>query len=250
MSGGASSGHPFELCEAVIARTDVAGVRVRALGGLGIHLRVPRRPAPLERAYGDVDLVGRSSDRPAIERQLKTLGLVPEQEFNTLNGRRRQIWWTADQSTHLDLFLGEFAMCHSLDLGDRLPSEHRALFAADLLLTKLQVIELNTKDVQDAATLLISHELGGDDAEGTIKVDRLVDVLTNDWGFFTTVTDNLARLPSLVAELSPVHGARVAALSAEISNALQDAPKGRRFQLRAKVGRRKRWYEVPDETLT
>lgn len=249
MSKGGAGG-PLELCEAVITRTDEAGVRVRALGGLGIHLRVPERPAPLRREYGDADLVGRSADRTTIERELEQFGLLPEQEFNTLNGRRRQIWWSADQSTHLDLFLGEFAMCHSLDLDDRLPVDHWALPAADLLLTKLQVVELNGKDVRDAATLLISHELGGDDGEGTINVGRLRDVLSRDWGFFTTVSDNLERLPGLVAELSPDHGDRVAAVAAEIVRELDDAPKGRRFQLRAKVGRRKRWYELPDETLT
>ncbi len=247
-AGGAPD--PVALCETVIAETDDAGVRVRALGGLGVHLRTPERPAPLRRGYGDVDLVARPSDRAAIERRLESIGFTPDREFNSLNGRRRQIWWTPDQSTHLDLFLGRFEMCHSLDLDDRLPADHRALPAADLLLTKLQVVELNRKDVQDAATLLVSHELGSGDGEGTINVDRLVEVLSGDWGFFTTVTDNLGRLGELTSELSPENGDRVAATAAEIARAVDEAPKGRRFQMRARVGRRKRWYEIPDETLT
>ena len=240
----------LELCEAVIARTDDAGVRVRALGGLGVHLRVPERPEPFRREYGDADVVCRSSDRTEVERELEAIGMLPEREFNALNGRRRQIWWSADQSAHLDLFLDEFAMCHSLDLEGRLPADHRALPAADLLLTKLQVVELNKKDVQDIATLLISHELGDGDGEGAINVDRLRDVLGSDWGFFTTVTDNLNRLPTLVADLSPDHCADVAERAAAIVREVENAPKGRRFQLRARVGRRKRWYEIPDESLT
>jgi len=239
----------IELCESVIEATDAAGVRVRALGGLGVHLRVPERPQPLRRSYGDVDLVARRGDRSTIERTLEGLGLVGEQEFNALNGQRRQLWWGEDGSTHLDLFLGEFAMCHSLRLDDRLPADHRALPAADLLLTKLQIVELNRKDVQDAAALMISHELGEGDADGVIDVDRLVAVLAGDWGYYTTVTDNLARLPDLVESLAPESAARVGASSREIVECLEREPKGRRFQLRAKVGRRKRWYEVPDESV-
>lgn len=239
----------IELCETVIAATDAAGARVRALGGLGVHLRVPERPPPLQRSYGDVDVVARRGDRSAIERALEGLGLVADGEFNSLNGQRRQLWWREDGSTHLDLFLGEFAMCHSLHLDDRLPADHRALAAADLLLTKLQIVELNHKDVQDAAALMLSHELGEAEAEGVIDIERLLEVLTGDWGYYTTVTDNLTRLPELVESLAPDAAARVGVSSREIVERLEREPKGRRFQLRAKVGRRKRWYELPDESV-
>ena len=130
---------------------------------------------------------------------LEQAGLQAEPEFNALQGARRQIWWTADRTTHVDVFLGEFTMCHSLDLDQRLPADHPALAAADLLLMKLQVVELNHKDVTDAAALLTTHRLGDDDAAGSINRQRIVEVLAGDWGFYTTATDNLERLPELVA---------------------------------------------------
>jgi hypothetical protein len=148
------------------------------------------------------------------------------------------------------VFLGEFAMCHSLDLDQRLPAEHSALAAADLLLMKLQVVELNHKDVTDTAALLTTHRLGDSDAAGSINRRRIVEVLTTDWGFYTTATDNLERLPELVFALDPELARPVAEAAAEIRAEVDAAPKSRAFKLRARVGRRKRWYEVPDESIT
>jgi hypothetical protein len=39
----------------------------------------------------------------------------------------------------------------------------------------------------------------------------------------------------------------VAGASAELRRVLDAAPKGRRFRIRARIGERKRWYELPDE---
>ena len=46
----------------------------------------------------------------------------------------------------LDVFLDRFEMCHQLDLRDRLGLEPPTLPLADLLLTKLQVVETTDKD--------------------------------------------------------------------------------------------------------
>ena len=58
--------------------------------------------------------------------------------YDTANGRQ------------LDVFVGTFHMCHELDLGKRLAEHPSALDAADLLLTKLQIAEINRKDIVDA----------------------------------------------------------------------------------------------------
>ena len=128
-------------------------------------------------------------------------------------------------------------MCHSLDLDGRLPADHPALAAADLLLMKLQVVELNHKDVTDAAALLSTHRLGDDDAAGSINRRRIVEVLAGDWGFYTTATDNLERLPDLVAALDAELGAHGRRMRPRRSGRTVDAaPKSRAFKLRARVG--------------
>ena len=78
--------------------------------------RAGRRPA-LQRDYGDVDLAAPRRARREVEDPMTAAGLEPEREFNALHGGGRQIWWMpATARRHVDVFLGEFRMCHRLDL--------------------------------------------------------------------------------------------------------------------------------------
>jgi hypothetical protein len=239
-----------DLTTALIDRARARGIAVRALGGLGVDLRASDAPSVFRRPFADVDLAGPRKARRQLGEVLEEAGLEGEPEFNALQGARRQIWWTPDRNTHVDLFLGEFRMCHRLDLDGRLDVDHPALPAADLLLTKLQVLELNRKDVTDVAALLTTHRLDDSDEPGSINRRRVVEVLSTDWGFYTTATDNLGRIPGLVSEIDPELGGRVADSAGAIRDEVVAAPKSRAFNLRAKIGRRKRWYEVPDESIT
>ena len=228
---------------------DASDVPLRAMGGVGVALRAPDADRALQRSYADVDVAAPRRARRAVEDAMTAAGLEPEREFNALNGARRQIWWTADRSLHVDVFLGEFAMCHRLDLEPGLQTSGPALAAADLLLTKLQVVELNLKDAQDAAALLTTHALAEDGDETAISLRRLRDVLAADWGFYTTASDNLERLPDVVAAHAPEVAGTLAGPCRDLLAELEAAEKSRAFRLRAKVGRRKRWYELPEETL-
>jgi hypothetical protein len=235
----------LELIEAGAA----AGLTLRAMGGVGVGLRAPGAASALQRTYADVDLAAPRRTRRDVEDAMSAAGLEPEREFNALNGGRRQIWWTADGGLHVDVFLGEFAMCHRLDLGPALEGPGPALPAADLLLMKLQVVELNLKDAQDAAALLSTHALGDGDGDGGISLARLRDVLAADWGFFTTASDNLERIPEVIAEHAPEVADVVGQRCAAIRDEIEGAAKTTAFRMRAKVGRRRRWYEVPEETV-
>jgi hypothetical protein len=228
---------------------DATEVPLRAMGGVGVGLRAPDADPGLHRAYGDVDLAAPRRARREVEDAMTAAGLEPEREFNALNGGRRQIWWTADGSLHVDVFIGEFAMCHRLDLDPGLDTPGPALRGAELLLTKLQVVELNLKDAQDAAALLTTHELADDDGDRRIALPRLREVLSDDWGFYTTATDNLERIPEIIGAHAPAVAPRLADACRAIAEHLEAAPKGRAFRLRAKVGRRRRWYDVPEESL-
>lgn len=244
----ADTSHLPRFARTLIEGAEQLGVKLRALGGLGVHFRAGEPHPALRRSYADVDLVARRGDRHEIEAYMKGLELVPEAEFNAIHGQRRQIWWTADGSTHVDIFLSQFSMCHKVSLEHRLPEEHPSLPAADLLLTKLQVVELNHKDVQDAGALLATHRLAEGDEEGAIGTARVKEVLCADWGFYTTVTDNLEQLPALVAETTDELG-QVESVCRTLLEELEQAPKSRGFKLRAKIGRRKRWYELPEESI-
>jgi hypothetical protein len=225
------------------------GAAVNALGGVGVSLRAGALPPGLQRDHGDLDVVIRRSDRRAVEDSLATIGLIPDELFNRQIGHKRQIWWTADGADHVDVFLGRFEMCHAIDLDDRVDDSHPSLPATDLLLTKLQVVELNAKDVRDAGALLCRVELSAEDRPATISVRRLGEVLGGDWGFYTTFGDNLERIPEELAAYAPEEVGAVRENAERIAEAIETAPKTRGWRMRAKVGRRKRWYTLPDESI-
>jgi hypothetical protein len=246
----------------LLERATAAKVLVRLLGGaaVGMHRHGPR-PAALERRYGDIDVVVKKGQDRGLKRLLEDAGYVPNRSFNNLHGDRRLLFYDERNARQVDVFIGTFRMCHALDLDDRLQLDPRTLAPADLLLTKLQIVKINAKDIIDAQALVLGHpvERGPGDV---IDLSRLVQVISRDWGWFTTFTDNLARLmpaevpsPSgggqgggaadtaLPREAAAQIGSRVAA----IQQALLEAPKSLAWKARAAVGRRVAWYELPEE---
>lgn len=221
----------------VVDEANERGLVVRLLGGAGVVLHC--RSAAGEAAHrpiGDLDAATTRRDAKAVAASLRDRGYAPETRFNALHGERRMIFH--GPAGKLDLFVDVFEMCHRIDLTSRLELDTPTLTASDLLLTKLQVVELNAKDASDAALLLREHELASGEGDW-IDVDYLATLVGDDWGLWRTATLTLDRL----AELEPGVADRAGALRA----ALDAAPKTRRFRLRARVGERKRWYEIPDE---
>lgn len=225
-----------------------AGVMLRITGGVGIALRCPScRSAPLARTYADIDCVGLSRQRREAQALLAELGYEPDQAFNALHGHTRLFFWDRTNSRQLDVFLDRVEMCHTIDLAGRLEVDLRTLPLADLLLMKLQVFETNRKDLGDIVTLLTDHDLAPDDAG--INIRYLADLTADDWGLWRTTTLVAARADQFARELEGYDGAAV--IHARINGflqALEDAPKGRRWKLRARVGDRKRWYQLPEES--
>jgi hypothetical protein len=239
---------------AVVQAAGEAGIPVRLMGGVAIWIRAsaPARAA-LGRDYPDIDLVTHKRQSRALRSLLEGLGYEPERVFNATHGARRLLYHSPDGGWHVDVFLDTFEMSHTLDLGARLEAEPLTLAAAELLLTKLQVAEVNAKDLSDAAMLLWDHEPTGgpnaDDGPGLLNVARLARVCGDDWGLFTTVTDNLAACADHLAGLGigAADAARIAGRIGVIRQVIDDAPKSMSWRMRAKVGRRVRWYEVPEE---
>jgi hypothetical protein len=162
------------------------------------------------------------------------------------------LFYDLENKRQVDVFVGTFSMCHRLDLSGRLGEHAFGLDAADLLLTKLQIHEINRKDLVDAVRLLLTHEnadIGGGSAEpDAMSLDRLRAVTSTDWGWFTTVTDNLRLVRAAAADLlDPEEASIVEARADAIDESLRAAPKSMRWKARSVVGRKSPWYELPEE---
>ena len=138
-------------------------------------------------------------------------------------------------------------MCHPLELDGRLELDPQTLAPADLLLTKLQVVKINAKDIIDAQALLLGHQVERGPGD-VIDLGRLVQVTSRDWGWYTTFTDNLGRLmPDMETVLPADAAAQIGGRVATIQQALASAPKSIQWRARAALGRRVAWYELPEE---
>jgi hypothetical protein len=229
-----------------------AGVGLKLLGGLAVRVLVPGLP-PRLRAGQDIDFACMSKGRKDTAAFLERSGCAPDRRFNNLNGDR-QMYFTAPSGRPIDVMVDRLTMCHVLDFRPGFRRLPLTLDAVDILLSKLQIVELNEKDVRDIMQLLSGLPVrAADGAPDEIVLDsrRFADVLAADWGWWRTVTGNLDKLPSLVAdnpELVPADAQHSPlAQASALAEAAQSVPKGMKWKLRANVGDRVRWYELPEE---
>jgi hypothetical protein len=148
----------------------------------------------------------------------------------------------------VDVFVGAFRMCHEIPLSDRLRVQDRTVPLAELLLTKLQIIELNEKDVRDALLLVHGHPVADEDGEA-INGARIAELCAGDWGLWRTITENVAKVRERAGDydVPPDARERMTARLQEVLDRIESEPKSRGWKLRAKIGERKRWYELPEE---
>jgi hypothetical protein len=234
----------------LLAAASEAGVLMRLIGGMAIRLLAGSNMNPaLERPIQDLDFVVARRQGRAVEQLLELSGYVGNREFNALHGQRRLLFRDELNERQVDAFIGEFRMCHELPLAERLELLPLTLPAAELLMSKLQIVHLNSKDRADALRLLLSHEVALDRDEGAINVARIVDLTSQDWGLQHTFELNLARLVEALPALPLSDAERAAAGERieELIEAMSSAPKSRRWKLRARIGERAQWYDEPEE---
>jgi hypothetical protein len=221
---------------------------LRLLGGVAVWCTCPSaRVPPLQRDYGDSDFIGRGGERKAITAFMEEQGYEADRMFNALHGATRLNFHDPARGRPVDVLLDRFTMAHELDLRESVSSDGLTIAPADLLMTKLQVVSINDKDVRDVLALLVDHDLS--ERDGDLSLRRILDLTANDWGLEHTIHRSLAT----VAELAEPIGLPTEQLESvrrridALAEALHSAPKGRKWKLRARVGERVKWYEEPEE---
>jgi hypothetical protein len=161
-----------------------------------------------------------------------------------MNGRERLLFYDNPNERQVDVFVSSFRMCHEIPLEKRLTVDEDTVPLAELLLTKLQIIELNEKDVRDTVALLLEHEVTDDDRG--VNASRVASLCADDWGLWRTISHNLEKLRRHVGNYD-VDAETVSNRVSLILERIEIAPKSRSWRMRAKIGERKRWYELPEE---
>lgn len=241
----------FGASIAVARQANELGVPLKLLGGQAVRLLCPSFPHRA-RNDQDMDFASVSSAKRPVMEFLSGQGFLGDARFNLLHGDRQMYFTTADGATSVDVIMDKLNMCHVLEFKDRIDRMPDTLDVADLLLTKLQIVELNRKDVHDLVHLFSAFLVKGGDEPGTIGTGRIGKIVGEDWGWWRTVTMNLDKVAELAEgehrDLVPEARTYDPAEQARGLRAFCDAcPKTMKWKLRAKVGDRVQWYELPEE---
>jgi hypothetical protein len=251
MSLGGSSSSPIDEATRILAEAESRSVVLRLLGGVAVHMRCPSAThRKLARDYVDIDFMGYSKQSREIRRLFESLGYAPRDRFNAMQGDERLIFNDLKLQRRVDIFLDVFNMCHKFNLKDRLELDRQTIPLPDLLATKLQIVEINPKDIRDIVALLVDHDVGPSAAKEEQRLDgqHLAKLCSDDWGVYKTFTMNLDKMLSHLDSfgLEDSQNKLVTARALSLKTLIEDAPKSLKWKMRQKVGERKQWYELPE----
>jgi len=229
----------------IIDSAEGRGVTLRLLGGLAFKKVCPSTREPrFYRENKDIDLAGRREDAKKIMKVLETLGYKPREIFNKLSMGQRLIYYDVLNRRRVDIFLDEFAMCHKLDLRHSLLPGIYTLPITDLVMTKLQVVEMTEKEHLDLVAAFHDFDVGA----GVDKIDgkRIAQACARDWGLYRTFSRSLAAIREKTQTLNVEDKGLILARLDMLGKLMEEEPKSLSWRVRARVGEKARWYELPE----
>jgi hypothetical protein len=239
---------PIAEARRVLARAGEQGVMLRVLGGVAVFLQSPAAAPLLSRKINDIDVVTTRAGKRAMAGLFSALGYTEDEVFNAFHGNVRQVYVDEVNRRKVDVFVGAFSMCHEIPIAERLDREPLTVPLAELLLTKLQIVELTERDERDIYNLCFHHELSAGDGPG-IEAGVIAGLCSQDWGLWRTCKGTIEHCRGDLGsyELADDARATIDARLVSLWERIEQAPKTSKWRWRARVGDRVRWYEEPEE---
>lgn len=220
---------------------------MRLIGALAFRTHCPKYgyiQDALGRVFTDIDFATYAKHIRDVRRLMVELGYVEDKMVTRLFGENRMLYHDPVYGRHVDIFIDRLDFCHILPLSGRLEADQETLPLAELLLEKMQIVELNEKDIIDSIMLLREHPIGITDVE-TINSPIICRLTANDWGLWRTVTGNLKLVDELLFQYSRLTEDDKKVVSnriKELQTAIEIQPKSTRWKIRSTVGERVKWY--------
>jgi hypothetical protein len=254
---------------AIVDTGNERGVLLRLTGGLAVrHYAIDLEFA--EREYSDIDLVGLKREVVAVGEVFRDLGYVENKHVAVATGNGQlqffvpgpegrgprggaqddlPVFSEVPPSDHIDVFLDAMRMDHQVDFRDRLKINTYAIDPADLFLSKLQIVNLNEKDIHDVITLVKDVYVDFQPHPGVLDLHHVAGVCAADWGLYIDVMNNVDTVVEHVGDydLGPRDAARVRRTLELAQDMMTEQAKTLRWRLRARIGKRVRWYAEVEE---
>ncbi len=249
---GKDAGEFIEEAKMIIALAEKKGAPLRLIGALAFHLHCNKYNyihKKWGRVFTDTDFVARSEHGPIITEAYRELGYRDDEMITTLYGSHRMVFDNPETGMHSDIFFDKLDFCHVLQLRDRLDVDDLTIPLAELFLEKMQIYQINEKDIVDTMMLLVEHPVGENDIE-TINAPIIAKVLAGEWGFWRTVTGNMEKLLALNTKTDLFDAEEKQLIEnrvREIRKHIDREPKPLTWKMRSKVGDKVKWYKDVDE---
>lgn len=238
--------------KSILKASDNAGILMRVIGSLAFQMHCPQfgyLQAAMGRAYTDIDFGAYSRQNKQITEMMMKMGYVENREVFIASEGERAIFDKPGTGLHVDVFYEKLDFCHAIYWKDRLEIDSPTIPLAELLLEKMQIVQINEKDIIDTIMLLLEHPLGETDQE-TINIKLAAELCAKEWGLWRTTTMNLDKVKQLAhhyTQLTDDQKNKVTSQVDAILKRLNDEPKPLAWRIRDRVGDRVKWYKDVDE---
>ncbi len=212
--------------------------------------------------FTDLDLAGYSKQSRAISGFFRQLDFKPNELVNGLFGERRLIYFAPEGRYRVDVFLNKLEFSHDVQFGDkpgsgRLELDFPTISLTDIVLEKLQIHHINRKDLIDLAVLFLGHEVSENDVgqKETVGGGYVAGLLSDDWGFWYDADNNLDKVRAQAGNLTSegkLTAQQLVTISQRVdklARVLEESPKSKNWEKRAKVGAKKPWYREVEEVV-
>jgi hypothetical protein len=244
----------LERSQEILERADERNLTLRLLGALAFYIHCPKFnyiQTESQRYFTDIDFMAYIEEKTEIEKLFTEMGYKDDIRVRSVPHLKRSIFFSPDHEWHSDVFYDVLDFSHEIDFRGRLKIDYPTISLVDLLLEKMQIVQINEKDIIDTLMLLREHEIGGADDE-TINIDYLARVCKGNWGLWRTVTINLDKVERLLGDyeaLTPDDGEIIRDRLQRILRRIEEEPPTMRWKLRSRIGERIKWYRDVDEHM-
>ena len=208
--------------------------------------------------FTDLDVAAYGKQRGTIDKVFRELAFQPDNLVNGMFGHKRLIYYHPQRKFHVDIFLNRLEFSHDVEFGEkpgegRLEIDYPTISPADIVLEKLQIHEINRKDLIDLIVLFSVNDIQGQFERQSIDGAYIGKILAEEWGFWYDATLNLEKVRGLLqslekeGKLSPSQTQIVEQRIKSLLEYVNNTPKERSWEKRAKSGTKKAWYREVEE---
>lgn len=243
----------FETAVSIVQAATKMKIQLRLLGATAIYYQCPNSRLlsdVMQRKLTDLDFITLSKTMSKIPDLFSSLHFESNERVNALFGAQRQIYFEPTTSLHVDVFFDKLSFNHVIDLTHRLEIDPITISLADLLLEKLQIVKMSEKDAKDVVVLVREHDFGKKEDRGSIDSDYVVKLLSDDWGFYYTVTTNISKVIEFAggnASLPEADKQLVNDRLKGLQQRLETSHKSMKWNMRARLGTKSKWYDEAED---